>query len=98
MQKIITEKVSPYINCIYKMITARSKGSETNLTQILFSLGNQNVDGRRCPLGFNRRALPHFSKDDHSPGSRGFGTGSPGSRSWAIRCSRRRSRRRETLT
>ena len=72
MQKIITEKVSPYLNCIYKMITARSKGSETNLTQILFSLGNQNVDGRRCPLGFNRRALPHFSKDDNSPESRGF--------------------------
>lgn len=72
MQKIVSEKVSPYLNCIYKMITAKSKGSETNLTQIMFCLGNQNVDGRRCPLGFARRALPHFSKDDNSPESRGF--------------------------
>jgi DNA-directed RNA polymerase II subunit RPB1 len=67
IQKIVSEKVSPYLNCIYKMITAKSKGSETNLTQIMFCLGNQNVDGRRCPLGFSRRALPHFSKDDNSP-------------------------------
>jgi DNA-directed RNA polymerase II subunit RPB1 len=72
MQRIVSERVSPYLNCIYKMITAKSKGSETNLTQIMFSLGNQNVDGRRCPLGFARRALPHFSKDDNSPESRGF--------------------------
>ncbi len=72
MQRVVSERVSPYLNCIYKMITAKSKGSETNLTQIMFSLGNQNVDGRRCPLGFARRALPHFSKDDNSPESRGF--------------------------
>ncbi len=72
MQKIVSEKVSPYLNCIFKMITAKSKGSETNLTQIMFCLGNQNVDGKRCPLGFARRALPHFPKDDHSPESRGF--------------------------
>ena len=38
----------------------------------MFCLGNQNVDGRRCPLGFSRRALPHFNKDDNSPESRGF--------------------------
>lgn len=49
------------------MITAKSKGSETNLAQIMFSLGNQNVDGKRCPLGFAKRALPHFCKDDNSP-------------------------------
>jgi DNA-directed RNA polymerase II subunit RPB1 len=72
VQKIVQSKVSPYLNNIYKMIAAKSKGSETNLTQILFSLGNQNVDGKRCPLGFARRALPHFNKDDNSPESRGF--------------------------
>ena len=67
MQNIVAKNVSPYLNCIYKMITAKSKGSETNLTQIMFCLGNQNVDGKRCPQGFSRRALPHFSKDDNSP-------------------------------
>ncbi len=72
MQRILSERVSVQENSIYKMITARSKGSETNLVQIMFCLGNQNVDGRRCPLGFSRRALPHFSKDDNSPEPRGF--------------------------
>ena len=27
MQKIVGDKVSPYLNSIYKMITAKSKGS-----------------------------------------------------------------------
>ncbi len=38
----------------------------------MFLVGNQNVDGKRCPLGFARRALPHFLKDDNSPQPRGF--------------------------
>ena len=54
------------------MIDAKSKGSETNLTQIMFCLGNQNVDGQRCPQGFRKRALPHFFRDDNSPQPRGF--------------------------
>lgn len=66
-QKVVSEKVSPYLNNIFKMITAKSKGSETNLAQIMFSLGNQNVDGKRVPLGFAKRSLPHFTKDDNSP-------------------------------
>lgn len=66
-QKIVKDKVSPYRNNIFKMITAKSKGSETNLVQIMFLVGNQNVDGKRCPLGFAKRALPHFCKDDNSP-------------------------------
>jgi DNA-directed RNA polymerase II subunit RPB1 len=72
MQKIVTEKISVHSNNIYKMVAARSKGSETNLVQIMFCLGNQNVDGERCPLGFDGRALPHFSINDNSPEPRGF--------------------------
>lgn len=62
MQKLVVESISPNTNNIYKMVMARSKGSETNLTQIMLCLGNQNVNGQRCPLGFESRALPHFSK------------------------------------
>lgn len=57
---------------ISTIVEAKSKGSETNLAQILFSVGNQNVNGKRCPLGFSRRALPHFCKYDNSPESRGY--------------------------
>lgn len=66
-QEGVKKFVSPYVNNIFKMITAKSKGSETNLAQIMYLVGNQNVDGKRCPQGFSRRALPHFMKDDNSP-------------------------------
>lgn len=71
-QKAVTESTSPYNNNIYKMIWAKSKGSETNLAQIVGILANQNVDGRRIPDGFHRRTLPHFCKDDKSPEPKGF--------------------------
>lgn len=71
-QKVVSEEISPYKNNIYKMIWAKSKGSETNLTQIVAMLANQNVDGRRIPEGFSKRTLPHFTKDDRSPEPRGF--------------------------
>lgn len=35
-------------------------------------VGQQNVEGKRIPFGFNRRSLPHFSKDDYGPESKGF--------------------------
>ena len=42
------------------------------MAQIVCCLGNQNVDGKRCPQGFDGRALPHFNKEDNSPEPRGF--------------------------
>lgn len=35
-------------------------------------VGQQNVEGKRIPFGFNQRTLPHFTKDDYGPESRGF--------------------------
>jgi DNA-directed RNA polymerase II subunit RPB1 len=35
-------------------------------------VGNQNINGKRCPLGFSKRSLPHYPKDDHSPTARGY--------------------------
>jgi DNA-directed RNA polymerase II subunit RPB1 len=35
-------------------------------------VGQQNVEGKRIPFGFERRTLPHFTKDDLGPESRGF--------------------------
>ena len=43
-----------------------------NISQIMACVGQQNVDGKRIPFGFNRRSLPHFSKDDFGPESKGF--------------------------
>jgi len=54
------------------MVTAGSKGSDLNISQMIACLGQQNVDGKRIPYGFEHRTLPHFSKFDDSPGARGF--------------------------
>ena len=54
------------------MVNAGSKGSELNIAQMVSCLGQQNVDGKRIPYGFENRTLPHYNKFDDSPGARGF--------------------------
>ena len=54
------------------MVNAGSKGSDLNISQMISCLGQQNVDGRRIPYGFDNRTLPHFTKYDDSPSARGF--------------------------
>jgi len=54
------------------MVNAGSKGSDLNISQMISCLGQQNVDGKRIPYGFDRRTLPHFTKFDDSPVARGF--------------------------
>ena len=54
------------------MVNAGSKGSDLNISQMISCLGQQNVDGKRIPYGFENRTLPHFTKFDDSPGARGF--------------------------
>jgi DNA-directed RNA polymerase II subunit RPB1 len=54
------------------MVNAGSKGSELNISQMISCLGQQNVDGKRIPYGFEHRTLPHYTKYDDSPTARGF--------------------------
>ena len=59
-------------NRLVNMVSAGSKGSNINISQIMACVGQQNVEGQRIPYGFNQRTLPHFSKDDFGPESKGF--------------------------
>ncbi|PSC72236.1 DNA-directed RNA polymerase II subunit 1 [Micractinium conductrix] len=59
-------------NNVVRMVTAGSKGSFINISQMIACVGQQNVEGKRIPFGFNQRTLPHFTKDDFGPESRGF--------------------------
>ena len=59
-------------NNIIAMVNAGSKGSPINIAQIIACVGQQNVEGKRIPLSFRDRTLPHFTKDDFGPESRGF--------------------------
>lgn len=54
------------------MVNAGSKGSDLNISQMISCLGQQNVDGKRIPYGFEHRTLPHYTKYDDTPSARGF--------------------------
>ena len=59
-------------NRFVTMVKAGSKGSDLNISFMISCLGQQNVDGKRIPYGFEHRTLPHFTKYDDSPSARGF--------------------------
>ncbi len=63
-------------NSLMEMINAGSKGNFINISQIMASVGQQNVTSGtkngRINFGFKNRTLPHFTKYDNSPESRGF--------------------------
>ena len=59
-------------NRFVKMVKAGSKGSDLNISQMISCLGQQNVDGKRIPYGFDDRTLPHYTKYNDTPIARGF--------------------------
>ena len=54
------------------MVNAGSKGKSLNIAQMVSCLGQQNVDGKRIPYGFEDRTLPHYTKYNDTPEARGF--------------------------
>ena len=60
------------VNRFVTMINAGSKGSNINIAQMISCLGQQEIDGKRIPYGFQDRTLPHYTKFDDSPEARGF--------------------------
>lgn len=60
------------LNNVKQMVMAGSKGSFINIAQMSACVGQQSVEGKRIAYGFVDRTLPHFSKDDYSPESKGF--------------------------
>ena len=59
-------------NRFLMIVNSGSKGSMLNISQMTSGLGQQNVDGKRIPYGFDSRTLPHFCKYDDGPYARGF--------------------------
>ena len=43
------------------MVNSGSK-EKLNISQMISCLGQQNVDGKRIPYGFEDRTLPHYTK------------------------------------
>jgi DNA-directed RNA polymerase II subunit RPB1 len=59
-------------NRFLMIVKSGSKGNMLNISQMISGLGQQNVDGKRIPYGFDNRTLPHYNKFDDSPSARGF--------------------------
>ena len=59
-------------NRLFSMVDAGSKGSEINVAQMVGCVGQVNVEGKRIPYGFDNRTLPHYTRFDDGPESRGF--------------------------
>lgn len=54
------------------MAQCGAKGSVLNICQMVSTLGQQIVNGKRVQNGFIGRTLPHFKHEDLMPESRGF--------------------------
>ena len=59
-------------NRMTNMIKAGSKGSDVNVSQMVATLGQQAIEGKRIANGFQHRTLPHFKRFDDSAQARGF--------------------------
>jgi DNA-directed RNA polymerase beta' subunit len=59
-------------NRFLMIVNSGSKGNLINISQMISCLGQQNVDAKRIPYGFDNRTLPHYTKYDDSPNARGF--------------------------
>ena len=63
---------SIFDNRFMNMVNGGSKGKLINLAQMTACLGQQIIEGRRVPYGFNHRTLPHYTKFDDTSEARGF--------------------------
>jgi DNA-directed RNA polymerase II subunit RPB1 len=59
-------------NRLMKMIRSGSKGSSRNVSQMISSVGQQSIAGKRVQYGFTDRTTPHFHRYDDGARSRGF--------------------------
>ncbi len=59
-------------NRMVNMVKCGSKGSDTNIAQMIALLGQQAIEGKRIAYGFQDRTLPHFKRYDDGAEARGY--------------------------
>lgn len=59
-------------NRLMSMVRSGSKGGPINVSQMMACVGQQNIEGKRIPNGFQDRTLPHYKKYDDGAEARGF--------------------------
>lgn len=69
---VVLENADNPDNRMMNMINSKSKGNAINISQMMGSVGQQSIEGKRIVNGFDNRTLPHYTKYDDSPESKGF--------------------------
>jgi DNA-directed RNA polymerase subunit A' len=54
------------------MTRSGARGSSLNIGQMMGSVGQQSIRGKRIMRGYENRTLAHFKEDDATPQARGF--------------------------
>jgi len=54
------------------MTRSGARGSSLNIGQMMGSVGQQSIRGKRIMRGYENRTLPHFKEGDAAPAARGF--------------------------
>ncbi|MBC8463002.1 DNA-directed RNA polymerase subunit A'', partial [Candidatus Bathyarchaeota archaeon] len=62
----------PLTNGGIVMTRSGARGSSLNIGQMMGSVGQQSIRGKRIMRGYEGRTLPHFREDDPMPVARGF--------------------------
>ncbi|XP_066147818.1 DNA-directed RNA polymerase III subunit RPC1 [Euwallacea fornicatus] len=62
----------PATNSPLIMALSGSKGSFINISQMIACVGQQALNGKRVPNGFDDRSLPHFRHHSKTPEAKGF--------------------------
>ena len=70
-EKYIRKTIDKH-NAMYTTMSSGAKGDLGNICQVSGLVGQQEINGERVAFGYDRRTLPHFSKDDYGAKSRGF--------------------------
>jgi DNA-directed RNA polymerase II subunit RPB1 len=60
------------VNRIVQMVDSGSKGGDQNITQMVGTLAQQLIEGKRVQYTLQDRTLPHFARYDDGVESRGF--------------------------
>ena len=68
----MVKKEFPKDNPVNHMIISGGGGNIVHITQIACCVGQQALRGKRIDIGYNKRTLSFFKKNELSPESRGF--------------------------
>jgi len=68
----IVQNGLPLENSGIVMTRSGARGSSLNIGQMMGSVGQQSIRGKRIMRGYEDRTLPHFKENDATPMARGF--------------------------